>query len=284
MGSSGGSSSGGDSTTTIRYAPYIESRHQVFLTDTYTYRQSVISNNPYTNYADIPVDAGFFGAGYVLASFPALFDIYGKFVAGVDIDALWDELLAEAAGSSAADAFVTAESTLLDDELDSSILPKFMTGMRDLNATMSSTFINGKALLIDTKQKQVARFSAELKWKLLGVAQERYKAHLAWNMEVVNQYSNLFKTYFSIKEPIVRTNYDFAVKNALWPLDVLDYERANLGALQAASKATTNTSSGGSSMTSVIGGVAGGAAMGGMVAGPWGAAVGGVLGGVASLF
>ena len=280
MGSSGGGGSGGG-TYTMRYASYIEDRHKVFLNDTYTYRRSVISDNPYNDFTAVPVDAGFFGTGYILASFPSLFDLYGKFVAGLDIDALWEELLESSTESPAAANLVKAESALLDDELDTSLLPKFMTGMRDLNATMSSTFIVGKALLLDTKQKAVAKFSAELKWKLVGVAQDRYKAHLAWNMEVANSYSNLFKTYFAIKEGITRLNYDLEAKDSLWPLTVMDYERANLGALQGAMKQSGEESSSGGN---ILGGALSGAAAGGMVAGPWGALGGAMLGGVASLF
>lgn len=282
MGSSGGggsSSSGG--TYIMRYAGYIEDRHRVFLADTYTYRNSVISDNPYSAFTDIPVDAGFFGTGYILASFPSLFDVYGKFIAGMDVDALWEEILASTSNSSAAIDMVTAESALLDAELDSTILPKYMTGMRDMNATMSSTFINGKALLYDAKQKQVAKFSSELKWKLVGVAQDRYKVHLTWNQTVVETYSNLFKTYFGVKEGITKLNYDIKNRKSLWPLAVMDYERANLGALQGAMKQTTDKDTGGGSF---LGGALSGAAAGGMLAGPWGALGGAVLGGVASLF
>lgn len=281
MGSSGGGGSSSGGTYTVRYARYIEDRHKVFLNDTYTYRKSIISDNPYNDFTAVPVDAGFFGTGYILASFPALFDVYGKFVAGLDIDALWEELFESSIESPAAANLVKAESALLDDELDTSLLPKFMTGMRDLNATMSSTFIVGKALMLDTKQKVVSKFSAELKWKLISIAQDRYKAHLAWNMEVVNSYSNLFKTYFGIKEGITQMNYAIKSKDSLWPLTVMDYERANLGALQGAMKQSTEEPRSGGSL---LGGVLSGASAGGMIAGPWGALGGAVLGGVASLF
>lgn len=280
MGSSGGGGSSAGGTYTMRYATYIEDRHKVFLKDTYTYRKSVIADNPYDEYTDIPVDVGFFGVGYTLASFPSMFDLYGKFIAGMDIDALWSQIANSTIDVKLSRGIVQAESALLDDELDSSILPKFMVGMRDLNATMSSTFINGKAIILDSKQKTIAKFSAELKWKLLGASSDRYKAHLAWNTEVVNSYANIFKTYFGIKDGITRLNYEIESKNALWPLNVMDFERANLGALQGAMKQSNDTSSG----NNILGGVLSGASAGGMIAGPWGALGGAVLGGVASLF
>lgn len=279
MGSSGGSSSSGGGTYTMRYADYIETHHKTFLNDTYTYRGGVIKANPFSGREDVPVDDGFFGVGYALSSFPALFDMYGKFVAGLDVDALWEEILVGTTTESAAAAsLVSTESKLLNDELYTKILPQYMAGMRDLNAINSSSFIVGKALLMDTKYKQVAKFSAELKWKLIGTAVDRYKSHLAWNMEVVNTYSSILKHFFAAKLDVERFNYEANSKNALWPLTVMDYERANLGALQGAIKQSTDKDSG-----SFLGGALSGAAAGGMIAGPWGALGGAVLGGVASL-
>lgn len=284
--SGGGGGGGGDTTNTIRYAPYIENIHSMFLNNTHAIVEKVRANNPYTFFKEVNVDAGFFGTGYVLASFPALFDLYGKFVAGLDIEALWDEMLSASVDSPQANALVAAESALLDDELESAILPKYMTGMRDLNAVMSSSFVVGKALLYDTKQKVVEKFSADLRWKLVSIAQDRWKAHLAWNSEAVSTYSRLFELYFNSKDNIGRLNFEGLAKKALWPLDVLDYERANLGALTGATKGVSSSSSGGSGgskAASVAGGALGGAAMGASVAGPWGALAGGVIGGLASL-
>lgn len=285
MGSSGGGGGGGggDTTNTLRYAPYIESAHSRFLNNTQSYVNSIIDNSPYASFYEVPVEAGFFGTGYVLASFPALFDLYGKFIAGLDIDSLWAEIMDSTTESPQANNLVSAESALLNDELESSILPKFYTGMRDLNAVMSSSFVMGRALLYDTKQKLVEKFSAELKWKLVAVAQDRWKAHLAWNTEAVTTYAKLFDLYFSAKTNISKLNFEMFAKNKLWPMEVLDYQRANLGALQGAMKQTQDKG-GGSSGSSILGGALSGAAAGGMIGGPWGAAVGGVLGGVVGLF
>lgn len=281
--SGGGGGGGGNTTNTIRYAPYIENAHSRFLNDTYSYRAATVNDNAYASFSTVPVDAGFFGTGYILASFPALFDIYGKFVAGLDIEALWAEIMDSTIQSPQANELVRAESALLNEELESSIIPKFYTGMRDLNAVMSSSFVVGKTLLYDTKQKLVEKFSAELKWKLVAVAQDRWKAHLAWNTEAVTTYAKLFDLYFSAKTNVTRMNYELLAKKSLWPMEVLDYERANLGALQGAMKQTQDKG-GGSSGSSILGGALSGAAAGGMIGGPWGAAVGGVLGGVAGLF
>ena len=61
MGSSGGG--GGDQTTTIRYAPYIEDKHEDFLDAVATYRASLTDSSPFTDYTDIVTEAAFFGTG-----------------------------------------------------------------------------------------------------------------------------------------------------------------------------------------------------------------------------
>ena len=60
MGSSG-SGGGGDSTYTIRYAPYIEAIHTVFLNDTDAKRVAIEKLSPYAAWKDLSALEGFFG-------------------------------------------------------------------------------------------------------------------------------------------------------------------------------------------------------------------------------
>jgi len=177
---------------------------------------------------------------------------------------------------------VAVESQSLSDEINSNVLPRFQAGMRDMNAVMSSSFVMGKALLEESRLKNLAAFEAKLKLTMLPLAQDRWKTHLAWNQEVINSYVNVMKHYFSVKHDMVSLNYDYKIKQAVWPLTIMDFERANLGAMQGA--VNSDTSGGGASKgAKVLGGVMSGAAAGAMVGGVPGAIVGGVLGGVAGL-
>ena len=247
---SGSSSSGGEST--IRYAEYIEVKHQEFLDKTVELRDEALGNNPYSGFSTVPVDVAFFGAGYTIASFPSLYDMYGKFMAGLNIEAVWTELFEDTVNGPQVGNLVQTESAILQDELDSQVLPKFLAGMRDINAVVSSSFVIGKALLMETKEKQIAKYSAELRYRLIPVAEDRYKAHLAWNNSVIDTYMNIMKHFFTIKQALTSFNQDIESKEALWDLDVLDYERANLGALQGAMM------SGGNPMGMLAGGLLGG--------------------------
>jgi hypothetical protein len=260
----GGGSSNPYTWTEIRYAPYIEVRHSDFLNSVYSARVRAISNSPFVAYTDIEVDDAFFGAGYAISSFPSLYDMYGKFMAGLDIEALWTQEYNDTINSPVVNALIAAEGALIDDEIETTSLPRLQTGMRDMNAVMSSSFVVGKSLLEDTRTKVIAKFSADLKYRLIPIAQSRWQTHLDWNKQVVSIYAEIMKLYFSAKTDVDEINYAMAAKNILWPFTVLDFERAAVGALQGATNSKQDVA-GASTASRVLSGALSGAAMGAMV-------------------
>ena len=275
---------GGDVKTTVRYAGYIEDKHKAFLNEIVVRRTAAIDNSPYSGVATIASDDGFFGVGYTLASFPSLYDMYGKFMAGLDVEDLYNQIYGDLMEGPVTHNLVSAEAAFLSDELESDTIPRYEVGMRDINAVMSSTFIIGKALLEETRLKAVAKYSAGLQYALLPIAAQRWQAHLEWNRSVVAVYSEIMKLYFSSKMDVDSHNTEMLAKNRLWPFTVLDYERVAIAAMQGATKTTTD-SAGSSGASRAISGALGGAAMGAMagakigaVGGPMGAAIGGAVG------
>jgi hypothetical protein len=266
MGSGGGGSAPADTSTTVRYAPYIETRHQDFLNTIYSKRVAAIDESPFDDYTDIEVDDAFFGAGYTIASFPSLYDMFGKFMAGLDIDALYTQIYSDTVDSTITEDLIAAEGALIDDEIEDTSLPRLQLGLRDINSVISSTYATGKALLEDTRTKLVAKFSADLKYRLIPVAVDRWKAHLDWNKLVIGTYAEIMKLYYSVKTDVDEINYAMKAKDLLWPFTVLDFERAALGALQGATNSKTDVA-GASTMARVLSGALTGAAMGAMVGG-----------------
>lgn len=255
---------GGDQVITTRYAPYIEARHQDFLTTVYNERVTAIEGSPFADYTDVEVDVAFFGVGYLISSFPSLYDMYGKFMAGLDIEVLWSQVFEDTVNSPEVNNLVAAEGALIDDEIEASSIPRLQTGMRDINSVISSSFVVGKALIEDARTKSLAKFSAQLKYNLIPVAQSRWQTHLEWNKGVVGIYAEIMKFYFAAKTDVDDINYAMAVKNKLWPFTVLDFERAALGALQGAMNSKENVA-GASTTARVLSGALSGAAMGAMV-------------------
>lgn len=232
----------------VRYADYIEDIHKKFLNKTdklrkkltsYTQDNEPIEKSPYGDYVDIEVDDAFFGVGFMLSSFPSLYDMYGKFMAGLDVEVLYGQIFEDTVNSPQVNDMVAAEGVLMDDEIETSSLPRLKTGMRDINSVMSSSFIIGKSLIEDARTKAISKFSAELKYRLIPIAVERWTKHLEWNRINVSVYAEIMKTYYTIKTQVQETNYSFAARDLMWPFTILDFERVNLAALQGATNSST---------------------------------------------
>ncbi len=264
MGSSGGSSGGGDSQTTIRYASYVESQHSTFLATVASNRAAVVNDSPFADYTDIEIETSFFGAGLLISSFESLYSVYGRFMLGLDLNTLWTQVFADTVNSAEVRNLVVAENALVEDDIETTAIPRLQTGMRDLNSVMSSTFVIGKAIIEDAKVKTMAKFSADLKYRLIPIASSRWTTTLEWNKNIVGVYAELMKFYFATKIDVDEVNYAMASKDKLWPFSVLDFERAALGALQGATVSKTDVA-GASTASKVIGGALSGAAMGAMV-------------------
>lgn len=289
MGGGGkGGGGGGDSSSEVRFAPYVEGYHADFLATVNAHRVASLAGadagSPFASYVDLDISPAFFGIGYTLASFPALYDMYGKFMAGLDVEALFSQIFADTVNGTVIDDLVASEGVDLSDDIIATASPRFVTGMRDINSVMSSTFVVGKAMMETARTKALSAFSAKTRYTLVPIAADRWKTHLEWNKGVVMSYAEIIKLYILAKTDEDKVNYEMEAKNHLWPFTVLEYERAALGALQGAQNSKTEVA-GASTASRAIGGAlvgaAGGAMIGaeiGAIGGPWGAAIGGVLG------
>jgi len=268
MSGGGGGGQPKNTESMVRYAPYVEAKHENFLATIHNARQDVIADSPFSGYVDIEVDNAFFGAGYIISSFPSLYDMYGKFMAGLDIEALWSQIFEGTVNSSVVNNLISAESALMDDDIDTNVIPRLQLGMRNINAVVSSSYVVGKSIIEDARVKSRSKFSAGLKHALIPIASSRWSTHLEWNKGVVGIYSEIMKLYFSTKTDVDEVNYAMAAKHKLWPFTVLDFERAALGALQGASNSKTDVA-GASTAAKVLSGALSGAAMGAVVGSGW---------------
>jgi hypothetical protein len=256
----GGGKGGSSSKTTIRYAPYLEDAHEYLLDVTKGYVEALKDDSPLSAFAEIPVDVGFFGTGFILSSFPSLYDMYGKFVAGLDVDVLFTQIYEDTVNSSVVDDLVASESDDLDDLIDTD-RTEFESGMHDINAIQSSAFVIGKALIETKKVQAVSKFSATTRVALIPTAVERWKTHLEWNMNTIKLYSEIMKLFFTVKTSVDKYNYEMLTADKLWPFTVLDFERAAVGTLNGATSTKQSNGSGGSGWLGTALGIAGLATM-----------------------
>jgi len=271
MGSSSSESS--DSTTvainTIRYAPYIETQHQTFLNRAYTFRQLILFDDPpFDDYENHVIEDAFFGYGYVLKDFPALYDMFSEYMSGVDAETLFDETYEDTINSPAVNEIVKLESDFLSDDINNNSLPRLNLGKTNVNACFTETFLAGESIIDDIKTKSVTKFEAQLKYSLIPTVQTKWATHLNWNKGIIDSYQELINFYYATKLDMEEKDYSVAASNTLWPFTVLDFERAALGALQGAvSRSGAEAIKGGSTSRgrNALSGALTGAAFGAMI-------------------
>lgn len=281
----GGSSDVTETTNIIRYAPYVEALHQEHIDRVMAVVDDVIGTNPYDSFTDLDFSAAFLGST-ALASFPSLYDMYGKFMAGLDVEVLFDEVFEDTVFGSVINDMISTEGVRLSDDIEENIAPRFETGMRDINAVVSSSFATGRAMIEAARVKALSKYSAEVKYRLYPIVLERWKYHLEWNKSVIVVYSEIIKLYISAMIDTSNVNMSMASKGGLWPLNALPHETQAIGAISGATN-TSGTVKGAlpSEGQQIIGGALTGAGTGAMIGsqigwmgGPLGAGIGAGVG------
>lgn len=281
----GGSSSQTLSSETRRYAPYIESAHKNFFAVISTSRDVALAANPYDGYAFDTIDGNFFSVGYVMANYPSLYEMFGKFMAGLDIDSLWRKAVDTILTPDEIKQNITEKADALDQKIDTETLPKYQQEMRDLNAVNTSTYCVGKSVIEDGRVKELVKISMEAASGLLPSLEKNWLEGMNFNADVVKRYALIMKDYFSSKIYSDEGFYHNAVEELLWPFRVLEYERKGLFAL-APNTATAAKQQMGFMQTnagkwvSVVSWALTGAQIGSEIYPGWGTLIGAVVGAV----
>jgi hypothetical protein len=287
---SGGEASESDST--VHFAEYLETFHSDVLNDQGSDWPNIsltdalnaaFGRSPFS-VAYLYPDIGTYGSGYTTASFPSLFDMFGKFMAGLDLHSLWEKSYNAMIASSPIGAVINSQAEKLDDDIEQRVMPRYENGMRDIGAIHSSAFAVGRSIIEDTRIRSINDFSAKLQLGILESSTSLWAKHLDWNGSVISTYAELQRIGQALHIEADQHNTTMASKNLTWDLDLFDYARALMGALNGAPAAVDPASKGGPSPLTkgISGGLAGAAAgayVGSVVPG-LGTAVGAVIGGV----
>lgn len=277
---------GGDTKNevTTRQSQFIQDAHQQLLWFVETEVRAKLDNSPFAGFPFFDTDCAFFGLGFTLCSFPSLYDMFGKFMAGLDVDALYNQIFLDTTTGPLITNLTGEQAVELADDLEQNTLPRFEVGMRDINAVMSSTFIVGKALIETGRTKALSKFDAELRYRLIPEAGERWRAHLNWNKGVVELYGQLLKLYISANLDTNNQFMDYRAKDFLWNMTLFDNYRLAVGATAGGSRTTSDVVGGPSQTQRTIGGAMTGAAIGTEINAGWGTAIGAVVGAAAGYF
>lgn len=287
-----GKSGGGDTEATVRYAQYLEDHHSNLLNIYQWHRSNIVNNtdglnpNPYLGLGELVesnVDDAFMGTkGW---QFSDNVPIYGllNLMTSLNLDDLLDARIESMIDYTPINNLVASYADTLDEEIDEVSLPRYATGMRDMNGVLSSTFVVGKAMIETGKIRALTKYDAELRAKMLPLVLQHWSAKLEWLKNLPIIFMDVFARYHQHKYDIENHNVTMQMKKELWPFTVGEYYRLAIGTMQGATNTSTDVD-GGSKIGRSIGGAASGAAAGWMLGGPIGAGIGGVLGLASSLF
>lgn len=218
-----------------------------------------------------------------------------------DYDTIMANAVSLVEGVFLPDAYITARvaahSTALETEINSKIYPRFLAGMRNINAVLSSAFVIGQAAIAQDKLDKVAKFESDMEMQVLNkrsdmitaVAGEMLRIKLQ-KLEFDRVIASLYMDYGRIAIA-ANNDYSTAVKSneideMKWPLEKYKYGSNLLAGITGGVSSTAAME--GSATARMIGsglsGAAAGAMIGGAVVGSGGGeGIGAILGGIAGL-
>jgi len=304
MGSSGG---GGGSSGKIDFPEYMKTWHGEFLGTgsasidlTGAMNSAMTGASPYASYVGINANTMLLGSGKLITDFSSPFS-YLKTYSEIDFETAiqayrssnvngLSTFITEISGKI--DTLMTAESALLEADINQIILPKYKAGMRNANAVMSSAFAIGEAIIRSQKLKDTTKADAALRYDAFKLNAELVLKNEMITMDYVTKRilskrdiaitaMDFAKLYSAIKNELDDASVEMSAKDALWDLKVFQYGGNFLGSI-AGSAVSTDKGDGGK-LRSAVSGAIGGASMGFMFGGVPGAAIGGVAGAVAGL-
>jgi hypothetical protein len=250
-----GKSGGGD--TVVRYAPFLETAAKRLIADGWVHTDEQMDISPYTGLVVTNPALAFFGIGYVMSDYPSMFDMFGKFMAGLDIETLNAQILQDALYGPVVEEAVSAAAAILDSDINAHSYPRFEEGMADINAVMDSEFMMGRAFMEDGRNRSVAKYISDIHLHMLDLGHQRWVHHLQWNAQVISHYLSIFHTYFGEETQYVSTTTGLETANHLWPFTVLSHQRELIGVLNGAHAAAVKKDSGFARVMSGVLGVAG---------------------------
>lgn len=291
---------GGSASGTIDFPAYMKVVHGDWLdndgVDKISANNSVtaiidagVAASPYSGETAIDPDAA-------IAAFIAELAEFKTEVDTVDELTFWDQyaLLMKATidddiiDNTSIGLVTTAHAAMLADRLTTEVLPRFQTGMRDINAVQSSSFVIGQAVLEAFNTRDVADEDAKLRL-------QSYSQRNNMIASGVQDMMTILSARLTFKDSLAKATAEMnRVKTVLekeelaeqLDIDSHDYrwslELYSLGAnvLAAISGATTNTIKGPSTAQSVMGGAISGAAAGAAIGGKKGAGYGAAIGAI----
>ncbi len=308
MGGSGSGSSG-----KVEYPAYMQTAHGRWLdasgADTPTYSVTDLlnaawGNNPFTGLVTYDPDLDIAAALVKLVSFGALTLPTSLADAITNLITPTTTLVDGTIMNLGVDTDRTGEvieayADQLDADIAAKVLPVFQRGMQDINAVMSSAFVIGESLILAERDRNVAKFSAELWFKayqmrveLIPRLAEIELKYFATLSEYLRNVAHMFIEFYRIKIVAKREEFDDQMhvdeSEAKWDIELYQHASNVMAGIAGGSHLVPNKPNKfASSIGGALSGAAAGAMMGSVIPGIGtgvGAGIGAIFGGAGGLF
>lgn len=281
---------GGGGAGKIDYPDYMETWHTTQLTDVKDSMDAAILANPWTGETSYDPDTP-------LATMWCAVCALNTVVDGLDGRVDWHAAMLQAVDSVDSvidDTYITTDSdaydAILSDQLTNVDLPKFKAGMSDINAVMSSGFTIGESLLYAFKERNVAKYTGELRARLAELRNKMIHDGTADIIKLMLQKVDFKKAVTAMSMDAKRIQivakgeeadqqHSMDENEALWDLETFQYGSNMLAAI-GGGVGMPGGNKQPSKMQSALGGAMAGAGAGAAVGGGWGAAAGALIGGI----
>lgn len=171
---------------------------------------------------------------------------------------------------------IEAYSDILTEDIENKTVPRFEAGMRDINAVNSSAFVLGKALIYTERDRQIAKFSADMFLKVKHEDALRVIITRLQYQEMLTRLS-IEKSRYGIiaKSEESERTLEYKYKDSVFDISLI---QGGSNLLAGPSGGVVYDNKGPNKTQTAMGGALTGAAAGAQVGGPYGAVIGGVVG------
>jgi hypothetical protein len=294
-----GGGGGGGQSGKVDYPAYMKTQHETWLTAVATDIDTArLGDSPY--FAAVAYDPS-----SKLANMDTAVCAFNTVVDALNHENDWDAAMIQAAttiDTLISDTYinedVAAYAAIIDDQTDNVTIPKFQRGMQDINAVQSSAFAIGGALIYGMRDRNVAKYTSELRLKLNLQRNEMITNSASLMLQALLSRVEFEKavTHYTIEAnrmAIAATkdqtdqDFEFDELDAKWDLEMFQYGGNMMASIAGSATSQGTPSSGRSQTASAIGGGLSGAAAGAMVGAKMGTigglpgmATGAVIGGI----
>lgn len=270
-----------EKTVQVRFAPYIEYKHESCLDTVTSIRKQIINESPYDGITYFDLSDALYAYGKTLQDITPMYNVFGKYMASIDISLTYDGAFTSVMCKGEIDELLNAESIRYDLDVMIDKIVKYKLNMRLVNSIMTSSYAVGLSAIESEKLTLMSKISLELRGQQIPCVKINFTSALDYFQQNAKLYAKNLQMILSLEDITRAFNDTERYKNSLWPFSVLQFEATVIGTLRGRASYQKDilkrSRSGLSTVLSITSYTVQGAVIGSYF-GPYGTVIGAVIG------